>query len=131
MSETNDIYILLDRPRKLAFRHKDVQAACMAYSHAVGMPKQQLLDVLSDEFIGWALLLYHGLRFNNRDISNPAMVSDLVQAYVQRRKAEGVKLAHKEIGDKLREACVDAGWLTIDVAEPEGNEQAPELNPGM
>lgn len=127
MATTNsDIYINLDRPRKLLFRHKDVSNVCAA----AGRP---LMELLRDQFVGWPLLLLAGLRFYSPEI-NPNLLSEMIDTFVQRRRADGVDLPMQEIGDKLGEALDAGGWIKLDRStEPaggEGNAPAPAMSPG-
>lgn len=126
MQNADGIHILLDRPRKLIFRHKDVSQACLAYQQLTGASGKGVIDLLQDEMIGWPILLQFGLRYHNSGLKGND-ISDLIDAFVKRRRSEGVRLPNQEIGDKLRDALVEDGWLTVERAEPgpEGNAPTP------
>lgn len=127
MQNSDGVYIVLDRPRKLTFRHKDISQACLVYQQTLGASgRSGVVELIQDEMIGWPILLQFGLRFYNADLKSHT-ISDLIDEYVKRRKKEGVRLPNQEIGDKLRDALVDEGWLAVERADPgqEGNAPAP------
>lgn len=120
MIANSDIYILLDRPRKIEFRFKDLR-------DAEGASGRSYMDLIGMESFGWSTLLFYGMRRFDAGL-NPNLLAEIIETYVKQKRAEGVKLPMKEIGDRLYDALEAGGFVHRDRAEqagPEGNAPTP------
>lgn len=106
MSDHQPVYITLDKPRRLWFRHQDVR-------DAIQITKTPLLELLNDRFIGYAYLLMFGLRHGDQRLTLN-QVSNWIDDYIKREKANGVADPFSEIGLTLMRALDQAGFITIE-----------------
>ena len=119
-----EFYIVLDRPRKLMFRYKDV-------GDAVAASGKPLMEMLGDEFSGWRTLLFFGLRYNDSRLQ-PSDIGSMVDTFIERRLSEGAAAPMNEIGIYLMDALEASGFIKRDRNKDgdEGNAPAPMAESG-
>lgn len=104
---------------KIKFRHNDMR-------QVVEQTKRSIGDLLDDQFGGWPYLLMAGLRQQHPRIT----VTD-ASNYIDQLIGEGMPM--RDIGMKLVDAAVAAGYIELERPEkpekPEKPESAEEPDP--
>jgi hypothetical protein len=97
------VYLTIDKPRKLIFRHKDIRDAVIASG-------KQITELFGDPFVGWPYLLQAGLRFQDPKFTLDK-ASELIDLWVDKHKADDQPLAG--LSDKLQEALEASNFIKI------------------
>jgi hypothetical protein len=113
MADNKYVEVLLDRPRRLVFRHKDLR-------DAVNTSKRSIGDLMGDPFGGWPVLLQHGLRHKDTSLSLDDC-SEMIERWVQAGTNDGQTpvQALRNLSDKLTRALENTGFIKIERPEDE------------
>lgn len=108
MADPRAVDIMLDRPRKLLYRHKDIR-------DAVNSSGKSIVMLLDDLFGGWPYLLLHGLRHQDTRLT-----LDDCSEMLDRVAQSGEPI--KTVQDKLIAAIEKTGFIKIQRPESEATE---------